>query len=114
MGKIAPDQPELARRVETGVFTAPAAGPWVPVGGGYAGTVDSFNVVVWGDFQALLEGEYSFDGGTTAVQAIFEYGDEFRIMSPGAWLLRQTEPGVLFRLRCLSINSGIVNWRISQ
>lgn len=107
MGKIATGQPDLARLVETGSFTAAVAGDWVQVGGA------NFNVVLSGTFVATVVGEYSFDGGTTAVPALTKEGAEFSASAPGAWPGCQPEPGVLFRLRCSAFTSGQVDWRIS-
>ncbi|MBW8268280.1 hypothetical protein [Caldovatus aquaticus] len=108
MGKIASGQPDLARRVATGSFTGTGAGAWMEVGG------SAFNVVLSGTFVATVVGEYSFDGGVTAVPATTRDGAEFSVAAPGAWTGEQPEPGVLFRLRCASFTSGTVAWRISR
>jgi hypothetical protein len=107
MGKLSSVHADLAQFAAEGAFSSVGSGPWLNIGGA------EFNVVVWGSFVGSLSGEYSFDGGTVAMPVIGADGSEFVLTSPGAWLLKQPEPGVLFRLRCTAITAGTASWRVS-
>ena len=116
MGRQTPTGPELGDVVlaNTGAggvqaFTAAAqtSGPLL-LKGDYA-------VVLSGTFVAIVVIEVSYDGGATWVPVLSTAtGTAVALSAPGVYPYRQGEAGVLTRLRCSSLTSGTVTWRVSR
>lgn len=107
MGKLTTTGADLAAAHENFTLNGLAAGAWV------AGMIGDFNVSVAGTFTGSLVLECSFDGGTTALPVATIDGSAFSITAPGAWVVRNTERGVLHRLRFTSHTSGMAACRLS-
>lgn len=93
---------ETALSVLSGALIAPGASPAREFRG-------TFNATVWGAFEGLYSLERSFDSGVTWVSlkdTAFGVAQTFTVSEP--------EPGVLYRLVCPQLSSGVINYRLSQ
>lgn len=109
MGKITPSGTDLATQAVATVFTA-------------AGQVTApacfqghFNLFVGsaGAFTGTVRLEASHDGGATWLP-LTAMGNAVSITAEAAEVLRQYEPGVLIRARCMALSAGTIQVRISQ
>ena len=92
----------------TGQFTEPGASPHF----GPASVGRGLNITVWGEFVGLLQLQRSFDeGGSWHAKWPAEV---YEIDAPRSFSDEEPEPGVLYRLECLSLASGAADYRISQ
>jgi hypothetical protein len=72
-----------------------------------------FNVSLTGPFVGTVVPERSFDG-TTWMPFTYVDGTAITYSAPFTTILSEPERGVLWRIRCTSLTSGSVGWRISQ
>ena len=72
------------------------------------------NVTLWGSFDAMVQLERSFDGGTTWHPCTDNAGTVQTWSVPMTIVIEEPEDGVLYRLNCTAYTSGTVNYRVSQ
>lgn len=99
---------ELAPTVATGNFVALGNGTPIEILG-------DFNFALWGVFVGTVVLECSYDGGTTWLASLFKFTlTAIQLVSVAATSSSESEPGVLYRVRCSAFTSGTINWRISS
>lgn len=126
MGKQVSGGQEVAQTVVSGTFTATgqsgngvrgvASGP----NNSQVATVlpifkDTFNIKLWGTFDATVKLEKSDDGGVSwQVVSRDVTGTEASYTAPIALGVYEPEHNVMYRWNCTAYTSGTVNYRISQ
>lgn len=107
---------ERARdNLKSNSFTATGNGStFTPQTDGRAPHGGQFNFYVSGTFVGTVIGQKSFDDGTTWVPAYDMFGVAVSLTAPGAFRLKETENGVLYRARCSAYTSGTAVARLSQ
>ena len=108
MAQPKPDLPNLAERNR--LFTLSqngAATAWLRRFG-------EFNLTIYGEFNAIVEIERSFDGGETAHNVTRPDFQPNAFNTPVSLVLDEPEEGVVYRARVVSYASGPVMVRFSQ
>lgn len=74
-----------------------------------------FNLTLWGDFAGEVQLERSFDAGETwhALRGD-RVGRAARFSAPTSTMCEEWERGVLYRLHCTALRSGVLRYRLSQ
>lgn len=107
MGKLTAAGQEMATQAITAAFTAVGQTSAAACFQGW------YNLFVGGTFVGSVGLEASFDGGMTWLP-VTSLGNAVAITGRAVELLRQFEPGVLIRARCIAFTSGTIEVRISQ
>lgn len=90
----------------SGTFTELAAGAAAEIRG-------DFNISVWGDFAGTIRLERSFDQGSVWLPVTYVDGTPLQFGSPVSTSWSEPEPGVRYRLNCMTWASGTASWRLS-
>jgi hypothetical protein len=107
MGRLATGAEESARNVREGSLAAIGATAWMPFSG-------RFNLALGpAAFTGTVQVERSFDGGATA-HPCTQGGVVQLFTAPATEVLEEPEPGVLYRLNCITYTAGPIAWRLSQ
>lgn len=72
-----------------------------------------FNISLWGAFTATVIIERSFDNGATWLQ-LTALGQPLAFTAAMSEPFEESQPDVLWRLRCSAFTSGTVNYLISK
>ena len=115
MARTASGQPDRRRAgvasTDTGQTAFTAAGqasPWVPLEG-------PFIAAATGGTGGTFAVDASFDGGTTSIILARPDGTSTAYTAPLAMTLAGSrENDVVFRIRCIALSAGSMEWRISQ
>lgn len=98
---------DLATTVVSGTFTGTGNGT-------AAQFLGPFNVELSGTWTGTVVLERSFDGGTTYISAAMDTtGTAASYTANVSIVVVETEPGVLYRVRCSVFGSGTIAYRLS-